>query len=339
MNLGLCIANLLRRYPAVEVPGIGVFRKTHIPASYDGRQSALLPPASHIELTEVDADVFPIAVYVQAQQQVDGPTAARILDEAVSEIMESISRNGQALLDGMGYLLADGASFVFKPFELDGFGRKRVSAKLPAVLPGEEADKVVGDPLIEEVAIGAGDEEGSPRRSTTMRWFIAAALLVLLSAAGVWWYYRPVGFDRTAITEFFGKPAPPVAEAPLVGSEIDSIASDVDSIASDTVRAIALPTDSIPEDHTPEAKIVAEKPSVTYEIIVGSFATMAQARKFVADMKAKGYDLQAIDSKMPGNRKKISWGSFATEEEAYRELARVKKNFEPGAWIAKVAHD
>ncbi|GGG87065.1 hypothetical protein GCM10007415_20910 [Parapedobacter pyrenivorans] len=342
MNLGLCIANLLRRYPAVEVPGIGVFRKTYVSAFYDEARSAFLPPANRIELTEEHTDVFPITGYLQAQQQVDGATASRILDGAVKEVMEAISRNGQALLDGLGYLFPDGASFIFEPLKNDDFHWKPISAGPPAT--GEKvAIGEVETPLIEggEPESAVSTEEYSGRGRTT-RWMIAAVLLVLLVGVAAIWYFQPALFDRTAIAGFFGRAEvqhrqsanqePPVAEIPLVESKADSVAKD-------TVQATASAIDSIPVERIPDAKIVTEKPSVTYEIIVGSFATMAQARKFVADMKAKGYDLQAIDSKMPGNRKKISWGSYATEEEAYRELARVQKNFEPGAWIAKVAHD
>ncbi|WP_353131235.1 SPOR domain-containing protein [Parapedobacter pyrenivorans] len=342
MNLGLCIANLLRRHPAVEVPGIGVFRKTRVSAFYDEARSAFLPPANRIELTEEHTDVFPITGYLQAQQQVDGATASRILDGAVKEVMESISRNGQALLDGLGYLFLDGASLIFEPLKNDDFDWKPISAGPPAT--GEKvAIGEVENPLIEggEPEAAVSTEEYSGRRRTT-RWMIAAVLLMLLVGVGAIWYFQPALFDRTAIAGFFGRAEEqhhqPASQEPSV-AEIPLVESKADSVATDTVRATASAIDSIPVERIPDAKIVTEKPSVTYEIIVGSFATMAQARKFVADMKAKGYDLQAIDSKMPGNRKKISWGSFATEEEAYRELARVQKNFEPGAWIAKVAHD
>jgi len=326
----------------VEVPGIGVFKKIHVPASYDEVQSAFLPPVTHIELTEGHADVFPIAVYLQAQQQVDGPTAALILEKAVNDIMESISRNGEALLDGVGYLLADGASFVFRPFEIGGSGWKPIRARRPIINEKEAVGapkELLVDNADAEIAVA---DKMARSKSRTIWWVSAAVLLVLLSAAGAVWYYRPITFDRTTIAEFFGRKGeehnqagnqePPKAETPLIVDEADSIVVD-------TTKVAALVIDSIPHDSAAVEVAEAAKPSVTYEIIVGSFATMAQAKKFVTEMKAKGYDLQAIDSRMPGNRKKISWGSFATEEEAYRELARVQKNFEPGAWIAKVAHD
>jgi len=315
MNLGLCIANLLRRYSAVEVPGIGVFKIVRMPASYDPEQSAFLPPTSRIELTEEHADFFPIVNYVRAQRDVDETTATQILEEAVSEVVDAVSRNGRALLDGVGYLIADGASFVFKPFDTAAMEVSPVAVK--------PADEAAATP--EDIAESETDVALSPRKSRTLWWVAAVALVLLVSAAGVIWYYKsgwPHGEKKSE--HLVQKEVIPPADSVADSVPADQLqATVVDSARADTVVPVSKPA----------------KPAITYEIIVGSFATMAQARKYVAEMKAKGYDLRALDSRMPGNRKKISWGAYETEEEAYRELARVQKNFEPGAWIAKVENE
>ncbi|SKB57119.1 Sporulation related domain-containing protein [Parapedobacter luteus] len=355
MNLGLCIVNLLRRYPAVDVPEIGVFKVTHVAASYDEKQSAYLPPTSYIELIESDAEAFPIITYLQRQRHVDEQTAKRILDKAVAQVMESISRHGQALLTGLGYLFADGASLLFKPFDMEGFGLKPVKEpalvqKQPSVAaataePNEQ--KVVPAPVAETNGAVTEREEATDEVSISgkrrSRWLVAAVLTAVLlsTAVGLAWYFKPAWFERAKLAAIFGQRGSDAAH------KEDSDPSDqptqlhvvtADTSELDTALA-AMSADSIVADSVahPGNGMVA-KPSVTYEIIVGSFATMAQANKYVAQMKAKGYDLYAIESRMPGNRKKISWGSFATEEEAYRELARVQKTFEPGAWIAKIEH-
>lgn len=340
MNLGISIANLLRRYPAVDVPGIGVFKRTRTPASYDARQSVFIPPADRIELVERHSDVFPITAYVQAQQQVDGPTATAMLEAAVNGVMDSISRNGEALLEGLGYLFADGASFVFKPFEANRLTAKPVVAPLP----------VAGDATKETIEEGGESPEAKPEiglkgkeytdRRNYIPWVVSVAGAALLITVGAIWYYQPAWFDGESLVSVFKPkaemhhPAPVNETVPSVEVERDSVVADSGQLATTVSDSASVSLDSASETDTAPAK-----PSVTYEIIVGSFATMQQANKFVAEMKAKGYDLHAIDSRMPGNRKKISWGSFATEEEAYKELARVQKTFESTAWIAKVIHD
>lgn len=328
--MGVSIANLLRRYPAVGVPGIGVFRKTHRSASYDKVRSAFLPPADHIELVGEASDVFQLTDYLKAQQQVDGATATAMLEAAVTEMMDTISRNGEALLDGLGYLFADGASFVFKPFEIGRFAPESIPARLPVM------DRPVSAAEEEEVRLTTEVEvDETPARKRYIPWIVWGTVAAMLIAAVAIWQYRPAWFtalvDPQVVSDPPADPQTPSLEAlPLADAVQDSAMVDSSSVAA---------VDPTPIDSVSEAIAPATKPSVTYEIIVGSFATMRQADKFVAEMKAKGYDLHAIDSRMPGNRKKISWGSFATEEEAYKELARVQKTFEPGAWIAKMEHN
>ncbi|MEC3879018.1 SPOR domain-containing protein [Parapedobacter sp. 10938] len=335
----MSIANLLRRYPAVGVPGIGVFKKTHQPAAYDADRSAFLPPEDRIELVDGDTEAFQLTTYLAAQHQLDEGGAKAMLEGAVAAVMNAISRNGEALLDGLGYLLADGATFIFKPFEADRFVAKPIAAPSPAAHEPDEpeipVDHVADVPVepTEELVVSEG---GTDRRSYTP-WMIGGIIAAMLIASVVVWKYQPAWFggavvDRKAVPDKQAVlPSPSEEKIPLVDGDRDSV------IADSSLLAAAV--DSLRVDSVPVASAPPAKPSVTYEIIVGSFATMRQADKFVAEMKAKGYDLQAIDSKMPGNRKKISWGSYATEEAAYRELARVQKTFEPGAWIAKITHN
>ncbi len=328
--MGVSIANLLRRYPAVGVPGIGVFRKTHQPASYDADQAAFLPPTDQIVLSEDETGVFPLTTYLAAQQQLDGVAATALVERAVRDIMDMISREGEALLDGLGYLLADGASFIFKPFEIDGFAAKAIAAKAPVGRIDEpEAPVDLGrEAAVEPEEVAVTDNGASRRRYTP--WIVAGVVAAVLIAAVVVWKYQLVSPGSQEVI-----PEPPRATMPLVEADRDSLVADSNELVA-TVDSVSV--DSVPVDRVAVAEALPAEPSVTYEIIVGSFATMRQADKYVADMKAKGYELHAIESRMPGNRKKISWGSFATEEAAYKELARVQKTFEPGAWIAKIEH-
>lgn len=340
MNLGVSIANLLRRYPAVGVPGIGVFRKTHGTAMYNAEKSVFLPPVDRIELVDDDVDVLPITTYLEAQQRLDESAATAMLEGAVRDIMGAIRRNGEVLLDGLGYLFADGASVGFKPFEFGEFVAKPIAARSPVVSTPDElaapSDDEVDVSMKPEEELAVPDEITGQRRYKA--WIVGGAVAAVLIATVAIWQFQPTWFGINAVE-------PTAAANTLAGSSSSSSdatplddANQGDVTVSDT-SLLAAAVDTMPEDSVPVAGVPSAKPSVTFEIIVGSFATMRQADKFVTEMKAKGYDLYAIDSRMPGNRKKISWGSFTTEEEAYKELARVQKTFEPGAWIAKITHE
>src|SRR5690606_38749120 len=233
-----------KRYPAVGVPGIGVFRRIHRPASYDADLSAFLPPDDRIELVEDDTDVFPITSYLEAQRRLDSYSAEAMLQDAVKAVMDTISRNGEAVLDGLGYLLADGASFLFKPFEVDGFTAKPIAAPPPTVgVPDEPAppsDEVVGVPSEPETDQAVMVEDTGRRRYAP--WVIGGAVAAVLIAAAAVWQYQPDWFGGRAIepTVEAGKPISPVA----VDAAGDSLVADtgqamamVDQVAADSVPA------------------------------------------------------------------------------------------------------
>src|SRR5690606_16922051 len=120
MNLGQCIANLLRQHPEVAVPGIGVFRKTIVSASFDGEQRVFLPPSSRIDLIDGEINNTVLTDYLKIQRQISDSAATHLLEEKVRDLLAAIQRHGQVLLSGLGYLIADGAKVAFKPFETDG---------------------------------------------------------------------------------------------------------------------------------------------------------------------------------------------------------------------------
>lgn len=354
MNLGLCIANLLRQYPEVNVPGIGIFRKISVPASFEAEGQVFSAPGTRIELVEGQGSGLLLTDYLRAQRQLSEESAGRMLDELVQGLIAAAQHNGKVLLSGLGYLIADGASLVFEQLNPADLTRRPVKALhplTPAVTelsPGttvEEPGPVIpagaadDQPVMEQETAAPDEDEETleePSRRTG-RW-VAAAVVVALLAGGIW-FYQPAwltGIKQTSVSDQTDSEQPvagQTAQLPLDSGQTDSTGQPV---AMETAGG----RDSVPAAAAAApAPVEASKPAVTYEIIVGSFATMRQADKYVKEMKAKGYDLKAIESRMPGNRKKISWGSFATEEEAYRELVSVQKNFEPGAWIAKVVHD
>ena len=362
MNLGLCIANLLRQYPEVDVPGIGVFRKIPVPAVFDAETATFSPPGNRIALDAGQTGGKLLTDYVKAQQQVDFEQATRLVTDAVQQVVTAARRNGRVLLSGLGYLIADGTALTFEQLNPTGLtfpALQALASEKPetghdheveepvaaATQPEETTEQTekqtdnpatvtedtpqaaaeVSEPPAAQTATPVDDAEDEPRANRTGWWVAAAAVVVL--AAGIWFY-------RQASPQ-----APITGETEATTAEVPADSTVTDSTSLGLAEATVSDSTAVAAADTVVAPVVPATPSVTYEIIVGSFATMRQANKYVAEMKAKGYELQAIDSKMPGNRKKISWGAYATEEEAYRELVRVQQNFEPGAWIAKIEHD
>lgn len=211
-------------------------------------------------------------------------------------------------------------------------------------------------------------EEESDRRGSFWR----SALIVLVFLAAVYaslWYLRPdllvqgrnyltsvqqklpawLGGQGQEQKQGYGKDMPgdaPVSAVPVLIPDSAQYAQDslqmmlsgvgegLDSLQTD--QGLITEPENAGAANTLNANSRPGTPSVSFEIIVGSFATMQQADQFVAEMKAKGIEVWAIDSRMPGNRKKVSCGSFPTQAAAYRALKEFQRTIEPGAWVARV---
>src|SRR5690606_29193789 len=137
--------------------------------------------------------------YVKAQQQVDGETAGRILDETVQGLVAAARHDGRALLPGLGYLVADGASLMFEQLNPGGMALPPMKARFPGVAetqpdgatePAAETTEPVAveavAPAETETVADGGEADDSvlaeeePRGGRTI-WWIAAAAVILLA--------------------------------------------------------------------------------------------------------------------------------------------------------------
>lgn len=214
----------------------------------------------------------------------------------------------------------------------------------------------------EATSLSLDQSEGEPRRGG-MFWKIAAIVVIVIGTLlALVAYFRPdLTQDLRLRLAAIGSTQPQTSTIPtsqsspsLVASEPqmnrvsshlqdslfleetveapgDTTAQTVDGLSADGVARTAEDDEMEDRPHT--------GPVVTYEIIVASFRTMEQANSFVAEMKEKGVELRAIDSRQPQNRKKVSWGSYPTKEAAYRELPKVQRTLEPTAWVDRIVRN
>ena len=181
-----------------------MFRKTHAPALYDAEKSGFLPPTDRIELVENTTDAFPITTYLAAQKRLDRSAATTLLEGIVDDLMDTVSRNGEVVLDGLGYLVADGASVTFRPFEAEAFAAEPIAApqpvasEVPGPVAGDRAEPLGGatnGPAEPEEEIQA-DESAAPKRYSP--WMIGGAVAAILIAAVLIWQYQPAWLGMNA---------------------------------------------------------------------------------------------------------------------------------------------
>ena len=68
-----------------------------------------------------------------------------------------------------------------------------------------------------------------------------------------------------------------------------------------------------------------------YHIIGGAFSVPSNAEKFVAHLKSLGFDAEIIERKL----QMVSYGSFATREEALQALEKIRAAH-GDAWLMKI---
>jgi hypothetical protein len=357
MDLGRSLFSVLNTTSAVSVEGLGVFVRQRTPAQRDATGTRLLPPSVDFHLkADGDSSAVSLQAYLEATDPLASVDWKAEIAVKVEEIVDGLLAEQKVALLPLGYLVQEGTevrlvapeeNYVWPTFEIP-----TVLPAMPTEVTTVQEEEAIASPSLAPVAsekpLTAFEQKGESQEipldeveSTTSKnsgWLIAL-LLIILAGVGVFfvqpqWLINLLPQTETAktvlpVSEPTGDPLPPRV------SHFDSIQQvqlRIDSLKKDSIAHMNALADSL-------AKVSPAKPKVTYEIIVGSFVSMAQAEKYVNEMKAKGITLHALDSRMPGNRKKVSWGSYPTEEAAYNELVKVQREFEKGAWVARVVHD
>jgi nucleoid DNA-binding protein/cell division septation protein DedD len=359
INLGHCIVFLLSRQDRVVVNRFGHFSRLDTPGYFDKETNQFFASTYTVKFspdTNIQDENEVLTNYVAAQRLISKNEAKALVDNAIQSLLTTLNKAGIVELVGFGIMkkdsdsihfsLADGHAFLGQARSVLEVKKKTDGLPVAPLRTDETAVsevQTVSDEQIvnteegikEEQFVGTEEEveEYAIRKNSFWKnagifvFFVATALLSL-------YFFRPDLFQKgqdfftQQIEKNFKKtPAPIKQVAPVV---VNDTIPQIDAADLALLDSIA-PIDSV------RTEVLAENlPTVTYEIIVGSFTSMELADKFVGEMKAKGIEVWAIDSRMPGNRKKVSCGSYATEAEAYRALGEIKRTVEPGAWVARV---
>ncbi len=376
INLGRCLVYLLSRNDQVAVAGVGIFRCDRTPGYFDEVKQAFIASVCQIEFKEdreIGGETDLIVDYIAAQRQIGHSDAGTLYRNAIAALLGDLERDGRVELQGLGEIRREDPQLVFIPAAGGAFGREFPAVgELPVLTAQSEMEagaKVELEVAAETGAEAAEYEEESGRRGGF--WRSALIVLVFLAASfASLWYLRPdllvqgrdyltsvqqelpvwLGGQEQGQKQDHGKDLPgdaPVSAVPVLIPDSAQHAQDslqmmlsgesggLDSLQTDQ-GLITEPDKHAEAANTLNANSRPGTRTISFEIIVGSFASMQQADQFVAEMKAKGIEVWAIDSRMPGNRKKVSCGSFPTQAAAYRALKEIQRTIEPGAWVARV---
>lgn len=313
--------------------------------------------------------------YLSEKNEIPEDEAKKLLAMFVSDCFSTLKNKKIVVLGGLGTLSYDWAGdLAFKQYEdinynSEAFGlsdftlepvmRSKTKEEIKAEIEQQQKDKntpvTVDEKAVhEQDMIEVNEDDGSRHPG---RLLILPGLLLLVGVLFGLQYFKFVDFkqwleriEKMKETEPWTISFPkgvkpwPVAEI-AAHEEIDTIVpKESDTVIpkeSDTIVHENNDTVVSEEKETPEAEQEAEavspveevKTEPTIRIIAGCFSQEDNAVRLVNSLKEKGYTEAFYE--LRGTKWYVSFGRYATDEEATTALCEIRKNTEYKAWILK----
>lgn len=317
MNLGKSIRGVLSYHPEVVVPGIGVFKKTHFSASYYAKEQVFLPPYNQIDLVSEGENPVSLAEYLQIHYAWGKEEARRRLDYTLDQLFSRLNAGKTVYLDGLGNLENDRGVLKFSALETGKFGYGAVHE-----WTANESSPVV-----------AGHPEADVEKPANRGWMLVIGLFVLAAMFGGFWFINPRLFQ----------PSDPV-------STTSSVPTQPEVLRESAATAVVPDSTPVAEAEAPAKVVSAQEtlrgaaldpaaglPTTTFEIIIGTFNTIDEAAAYAQRLKDQGHGQVRILALARGSRlHKVSWGAYATQDDAQAVLREVQQSIEKAAWIDRV---
>lgn len=333
------ISDLLFVRDTVVVPGLGAFVKRPIPAKVNTVASYFAIPSAVIEFdANLREDNELLVRYLSEKNEIPEDEAKKLLAMFVSDCFNTLKNKKKVVMNGIGILLYDWANdLVFEQdktvnYNADAFGlcdfspepvlRSKTKEEIKVEIAQQQKDK--NTPVtVDEKAVHEYDreKEDEPRRFGWL-WL----LLGLLLLAGIGFslqYFKIVDFRQ-----WFEPSEKPVEVEPwklVVPDDVKTWSTEQIVDENETPEVMTS------EETTPEVEVVQSEANI--RIIAGCFAQEENAARLTNSLKAKGYTGAFYE--LRNNKWFVSFGRYATDEEATAALREIRANTEYKAWILK----
>jgi cell division septation protein DedD len=338
IDIPATICELLYTHPVVILPGLGAFEASYKPAVVDHVQGKMYPPAKSFQFNEnLITDDGLLQEQVEQRYQVSAQEAREAIENYVSELAKALERREIVEITGLGRLYLDfEQQFKFlqnsQNFNTDSFGIPSVQFT-PIVRPRTETEVKAPPPK-------KTPEQPSPRKPkaggvwaqrTLLLIIVASVVLIAISA---FYMRREYVRQQMIIEPAINTPSDRINQSPSRNS------SDRGAIVLDESQVEALlnkegdPTEPMVEDEADDSP--SEAPTLapgTKEaiVIIGAFNDPDNATELVQRLFQAGYDAYS-DKKGKSTRVGVQF-VYAERRELDRKLERIRKDFNPKAWI------
>ena len=329
ISIAEAISDLLYVRDTVVVPGLGAFVKKPVSAQVNPVANYFAKPTSELAFdANLREDNELVVNYLSEKNDIPEEEARKLLSMFVSDCFNSLKQGKKVELNQIGTLSYDWANdLVFEQdkianYNSDAFGlcdftsqpvlRMKTKEEIKTEIEQNQKDK--NTPI-------TVDEQ---KRSLGWLWILLGVLIVAGTAFGLY-HFKVVIFpwqqeERPVVTEHKTYTLPSYTKT---WEWKEPVSQDTTLVPQDTAK-VTVETVKQPAPTQTEANI---------RIIAGCFAVEENAVKLTNILKEKGYAGALYEKR--SNMWYVSFGRYATDEEAAEALREIRANTEYKAWILK----
>ena len=352
------ISELLFVRDTVVVPGLGAFVKKPVSAKVNPVANYFAMPSSEIGFdANLREDNDLVVNYIAEKNGIPDDEARRLLAMFVSDCFSTLKQGKKVPLKQLGTLYYDWADdLVFEQdktlnYNADSFGlcdftpepvlRSKTKDEIKAEIEQQQKDK--NTPVtVDEKAVHEHDKDDKDepfdddKRGFGWLWIVLGLLLLAGVGYGLH-YFKVVDYGR-----WFGNDKPVEYEPwTIVLPETNTWKTEAVEPQEQQEDTLAVPQQPVEVVQEPELEPkqvqqpepVVTSPEANIRIIAGCFDQEENAARLVNSLKSKGYEGAFYE--LRNKRWFVSFGRYATDEEATAVLREIGANTEYKAWILK----
>lgn len=339
------------------VPGLGTFHVRHIPARIDEHKAGIMPPEREIIFEENRYLQHAGFIHELAQREgLSDESAFHQLAEYLNACYSQINKGKRIELTGVGLLYRDAAGqlvfeadkdlteggpyYGFRPVPLQ-IKPARSKKPAPTVTPAAPRKrKPVLFRLFLMLLLAGGV-------AITAYWgYIVYEMIRNPESAGPVHTFKPAGQTTpAAATKKVYKDTLPAFPPVKTAEQLVGIPEEIrDSIVENAAETVAGTETSRPETKPVESQVKkketveiqddtnAGEATQKYYIIAGCFRSEDGAKRFVKELKAKGWAAELV-GKTTSGLNMVSYTSFLNKSLAEQELKRIRLEENEGAYM------
>ncbi|NVK51805.1 MAG: HU-CCDC81 and SPOR domain-containing protein [Flavobacteriaceae bacterium] len=295
MILASYINDLLYRYDCVIVPNFGGFVSNVVSAKINAFSHTLYPPTKQITFNaHLKNNDGLLANYIASSENISFEQATAKIAAIVNSWNAQL-KSESLVVDAIGsFSLNKQQQLVFEPNNTTNY-LTATFGMTPVSSPAVKRE------VYKQQAQKVVPVTGTKKSSNIFTYAATAAILLTLGAIG--WN----GYQENQLKEAYAK------QQKSIEKKIQSATFVIDN---------PLPT----------IQLNVVKETKNFHIVAGAFEFQKNAEKKLKQLKAKGFDAQII-GKNKWELIQVTYGSFATRIEAYKNLKSIRDNHSKDAWL------